>query len=175
MGVESLVHDSQSHTPIPSVMAQRPVSGKFNLVLKAVLLCLFCWFDMTMQNFFPVSLQQFLYEIWCLCPTHKCRFSCLPRYTLMFYAMDGTAEAKMFCFDSIAKQIIGKPCEFLVRTLSALLGTPSDLCAIVGLKFTFAVNININSYYAKERILNVNSILQVHGRQQMSMGFHVLP
>jgi hypothetical protein len=164
MGVENLVNSGQAHTPVPSVVAQKPVTGKFNHVLKAVLLCLFCWFDIAMQNFFPVSLQQFLYEVFSACPTRRCRFSCLPRYKLTTYATDGTAEAEIFCFDNIAKQVIGKPCEFLIRTLSASWGTPSDLCAIVGLRFTFVVNININSYSAKERILNVNSILQAHGR-----------
>jgi hypothetical protein len=92
----------------------------------------------------------------------------LARYKLTFYATNGTAEAAMFCFDGIAKHIIGKPCEFLVKTLAASWSTPPDLSAIVGLKFTFAMNININSYYTKERILNVNLILQAQGRQQMS-------
>jgi hypothetical protein len=72
----------------------------------------------------------------------------------------------MFRFDSIAKHIIGKPCEFLIKTLGVLQSTPPDLSAIIGLKFTFAVNININSYYSRDGILNVNSILQAHGRQQ---------
>jgi hypothetical protein len=71
----------------------------------------------------------------------------------------------MFCFDTIAKQNVGKPCEFLLRTLDASQNTPKDLCAIVGLRFAFAVNININSYYSKQRILNVNSVLQAHGRE----------
>jgi hypothetical protein len=46
--------------------------------------------------------------------------------------------------------------------------TPKDIRAIVGLRFTFAVNININSYYSKQRILNVNSVLQAHGRGQQT-------
>jgi hypothetical protein len=91
---------------------------------------------------------------------------CLHRYKLTFYAADGTVEAEMFCFDTIAKQIVGKSCEFLLRTLDASQSTPKDLRAIVGLKFTFAVNININSYYSKQRILNVNSVLQAHGREE---------
>jgi hypothetical protein len=75
---------------------------------------------------------------------------CLHKYKLTFYATDGTAEDEMFCFDTIAKQIVGKPCEFLLRTLDASQNTPKDLCAIVGLRFTLAVNININSYYSKQ-------------------------
>jgi hypothetical protein len=50
-GVENLVHNSQAHTPVPSVVAQKPITGKFKHVLKDVLLCLFCWFDIAMQNF----------------------------------------------------------------------------------------------------------------------------
>jgi hypothetical protein len=90
----------------------------------------------------------------------------LIRYKLTFYAADGTAEVQMFCFDTIAKQIISKPCEFLVKNKNVSGGTPSELAAIIGLKFTFAVNININSYYAKERIFNVNSMIQAHGKQK---------
>jgi hypothetical protein len=29
------------------------------------------------------------------------------------------------------------------------------------------VNININSYYSKQRILNVNSVIEAHGRQEV--------
>jgi hypothetical protein len=31
------------------------------------------------------------------------------------------------------------------------------------------VNININSYYTKERIFNVNSVIQAHGKQKESV------
>jgi hypothetical protein len=96
--------------------------------------------------------------------------SCPCRYKLTFYAMDGTAEAEMFCFDSIAKKIDGKPCELLLKTLDASQNTLKDILAVVGLKFTFAVNININSYYTRQRILNVNSDLEAHGRQAEEMG-----
>jgi hypothetical protein len=93
--------------------------------------------------------------------------SVLRRYKLTFYATDGTAKAEMFCFDTIAKQIVGKPCQVLLRTLDASQSTPADLRAVVGHKFTFAVNININSYYLKQRILNVNSVIQAYGRQEL--------
>jgi replication factor A1 len=93
-------------------------------------------------------------------------------YKLTFYATDGTAEAQMFCFDTIAKQIIRKPCELLVRTMNVSGSTPTDLSAIIGLKFTFAVNININSYYARERIFNVNSIIQAYGKEPPPANFH---
>jgi hypothetical protein len=75
--------------------------------------------------------------------------TCLDRYKLIFYATDGTAEAEMFCFDNIAKQIVGKPCKFLVKTMDGSRNTLSDLFVIIGIEFTFVVTININSCYAK--------------------------
>jgi hypothetical protein len=92
--------------------------------------------------------------------------TCLIRYKLPFYATDGTTEAEMFCFDSIAKQIVGKPCEFLVKTMDVFGNIPSALSAIVGLKFMFVVTISINSCYAKQRIFNVSSVLQTYGKQE---------
>jgi hypothetical protein len=79
--------------------------------------------------------------------------------------MDATVEAEMFCFDTIAKQSIGKPYNLLLKTLDASQNTPKDLLTVIGVKITFSVNININSYYSKQRILNVNSALRAHGRQ----------
>jgi hypothetical protein len=92
--------------------------------------------------------------------------TCLMRYKLTFYATDETTEAKMFCFDSIAKQIVGKPCDFLVKTMDVSGNIPSALSAIIGLMFTFVVTININSCYAKQRIFNVSSVLQTYGKQE---------
>jgi hypothetical protein len=100
------------------------------------------------------------------CSLNICFTLCSCRYKLTFYATDGSTEAEMFCFDSIARQIVGKPCEFLLKTVDASQNIPKDLRTIVGLRFTFAVNININLYYSKQRILNVNSVLQAHGREE---------
>jgi hypothetical protein len=86
---------------------------------------------------------------------------------LTFYVTDGTVETKMFCFDGVARQIVGKPCELLIRSMNTSGDTPSNLHRIIGLRFTFTINMNINSYYSKERIFNVNSIIETHGRQQM--------
>jgi hypothetical protein len=41
------------------------------------------------------------------------------------------------------------------------------LTAIIGLKFTFTVNININSFYSAEKKFNIDSILETHGRKQL--------
>jgi hypothetical protein len=73
---------------------------------------------------------------------------------------------EFFCFDSVAKRIVGKPCEALLRSMDISGNTPPELTAIVGLKFTFAINININSFYSTAKIFNVDSILETHGRQE---------
>jgi hypothetical protein len=70
-----------------------------------------------------------------------------------------------FCFDSVAKRIVGKPCEALLRTMDVSGNAPVELTGIVGLKFTFAINININSFYKMGKIFNIDSILEAHGRQ----------
>ncbi|ONM38400.1 hypothetical protein ZEAMMB73_Zm00001d043540 [Zea mays] len=40
------------------------------------------------------------------------------RYKLTFKASDGTAEAEMFAFDTVARTIIGKPCPMVSRKLT---------------------------------------------------------
>jgi replication factor A1 len=87
------------------------------------------------------------------------------RYKLTFFAADETAEAEFFCFDKIARRIVGKPCDALLRSMDISGNTHPDLAAIIGLKFTFAVTININSFYSTGKIINVDSILEAHGRQ----------
>jgi hypothetical protein len=66
----------------------------------------------------------------------------------------------------VAKRIVGKPCESLLKSMDISGSAPPGLTAIVGLKFTFAINININSFYSTEKIFNVDSILETHGRKQ---------
>jgi hypothetical protein len=82
------------------------------------------------------------------------------------FAADETTEAEFFCFDSVVKRIVGKPCESLLKSMDISGSAPPCLAAIIGLKFTFAINININSFYSTEKIFNVDSILEAHGRKQ---------
>jgi hypothetical protein len=86
---------------------------------------------------------------------------------LTFYAADETSEAEFLCFDSVAKCIVGKSCESLLKSMDPSRSEPLDLASIVGLKFTFAVNININSFYSAEKIFNIDSILETHGRKKL--------
>jgi hypothetical protein len=48
-------------------------------------------------------------------------------YKLSFYATYGTAETEMFCFDTVARQIVGKSCEILVKSMNASTSTPIEL------------------------------------------------
>ena len=61
------------------------------------------------------------------------------RYKLKFRASDATAIAQMFCFDNIARYIVGKSCEVILRSTNAATPIPPDLAQIVSLKFTFRV------------------------------------
>jgi hypothetical protein len=54
-------------------------------------------------------------------------------------AADDTAEMRMFCFDNVAKRIIGKTCTFLLTSVTNTSNIPPDLAAIVSIKFTFVV------------------------------------
>ena len=72
----------------------------------------------------------------------------------------------MFCFDNIAKHIVGKSCEAVVKSMSPSADTAPELAAIVSLKFTFVVHVTEESYYSKNKVLHIRSILATHGRQQ---------
>ncbi|ONM18727.1 hypothetical protein ZEAMMB73_Zm00001d004325 [Zea mays] len=87
------------------------------------------------------------------------------RYKLSFIATDGTCEAEFFCFDSIARKIVGKPCDNLVTAVTTSQGPPAALAAIVCLKFTLAVAINMSAYSVTNRVFSILSILTNHGRQ----------
>jgi hypothetical protein len=53
------------------------------------------------------------------------------RYKLTFMATDGTAEARMFCFDGITKRIIGKTCPSVVSSVTKISLVPLELASIV--------------------------------------------
>ncbi|PWZ27285.1 Replication protein A DNA-binding subunit B [Zea mays] len=89
------------------------------------------------------------------------------RYKLNFIATDGTCEAEFFCFDSIARKIVGKPCDNLVTAVATSQGPPAALAAIVCLKFTLAVTINMSAYSVTNRVFSILSILTNHGRQTL--------
>jgi hypothetical protein len=63
-----------------------------------------CYFKMLFPQIFTYIITSIL------------QFSLMVRYKLTFMARDETPEAMMFCFDSIAKRIVGKPCETVLRS-----------------------------------------------------------
>jgi hypothetical protein len=71
----------------------------------------------------------------------------------------------MFCFDGVAKRVVGKPCEIVLRTVSHTTNTPSDISAIVSLKFMFLISLIDESYYTRDKVFHINSIVAAHGRQ----------
>jgi hypothetical protein len=78
---------------------------------------------------------------------------------------DGTTEAEMFCFDDIAKVIIGKSCSSIIGSTSDTRAIPPEIAVIVSLKFTFAVIFNKRSFSAPDKVLLIKSILGAHGRE----------
>jgi hypothetical protein len=91
------------------------------------------------------------------------------RYKLNFVASDETTEANLFCFDNIAKTIIGKPCSSLLGSTANTIIIPPEIIAIISLKFRFAVNYNKESYWGREKVVLIKSIVAVYGRN------HALP
>ncbi|PWZ53669.1 Ferredoxin--NADP reductase, chloroplastic [Zea mays] len=86
-------------------------------------------------------------------------------YKLSFVVTDGTSEAEFFCFDTIAKRIVGKPCDTLITTTMTSQGFPPDLAAIVSLKFTFVVTLNMSAFSVTNRVFSILYVLTNHGRQ----------
>jgi hypothetical protein len=80
-------------------------------------------------------------------------------------ASDGTTEAEMFCFDDIAKVIIGKSCSSIIGSTSDTRVIPPEIVVIVSLKFTFVVIFNKISFSAPDKVLLIKSIVGTHGRE----------
>jgi hypothetical protein len=75
----------------------------------------------------------------------------------------------MFCFNNVARQIVGKSCEIVLRGVSDHSPIPPDLAQIISLKFTFRITVDDQSFFQKNNhpnVLRINSIVTAHGRQQ---------
>jgi hypothetical protein len=73
-------------------------------------------------------------------------------------------KLRMFCFDNIAKRIIGKPCTSLLTSSTSTSSIPPDLAVIVSLKFTFAVVYNEMSFQVLGKELFIKLVIASHGR-----------
>jgi hypothetical protein len=86
---------------------------------------------------------------------------------LTFIASDGTAEAKVFCFDTIAKHIVRKSCDSLVKSTSTSSKIPPGLAAIASLEFSCVITMTKkNPLTYQKKVLQIESILSTYGRQQ---------
>jgi hypothetical protein len=82
---------------------------------------------------------------------------------------DGTATAQMFCFDTVARHVVGRSCETVLKQVTEAAPIPPDLAQIVSLKFTFRVTVSNQTFSQREQrptVLQINSIVAVHGRQR---------
>jgi replication factor A1 len=88
------------------------------------------------------------------------------RFKLAFIATDGTAEAEMVCFAATAARIVGKSCDYVMRSITRGHNIPPPLAAIVSAKFTFTIKLTEDSYRCEKRTFVVNSVITSHGKQQ---------
>ena len=80
-------------------------------------------------------------------------------------ALDGTDEAEMICFGDIARRMIGKPVQQVLRTATSPNTYPSDISKLVSLRFTFQVSLTQQSYYRQQKTYPVVSVVTSYGQQ----------
>jgi hypothetical protein len=88
------------------------------------------------------------------------------RYKVSFVALDGTDEAEMICFGDVARRIIGKPVQQLLRSSLSPNTYPQEIARIASLRFTFAVALTQQSYYRQQKTYQVVSMITAYGRHQ---------
>ncbi|XP_066314007.1 replication protein A 70 kDa DNA-binding subunit B-like [Miscanthus floridulus] len=94
------------------------------------------------------------------CSTNSFRF----KYKISFVALDGTDEAEMVCFGDVARRIIGKPVQQILRTATNANTYPPDVTKMVSLRFTFQVSLTQQSYYRQQKTYQVVSVVTSHGQ-----------
>ncbi|CAD6257799.1 unnamed protein product [Miscanthus lutarioriparius] len=85
------------------------------------------------------------------------------KYKVCFIALDGTDEAEMVCFGDIARRMIGKLVQQLLRTSTSANAYPPDITKLVSPRFTFVVTMTRQSYYRAQKTYNVASLVTAHG------------
>ncbi|CAL4962659.1 unnamed protein product [Urochloa decumbens] len=101
---------------------------------------------------------------------YKCRKCNHTDYTyglkIPFIATDGTAEAEMICFGFTATRIVGKSCDYVMRSAGQGHNIPPPIAAIVSEKFTFGIKLTEDSYNNPKKSFIVNSVIASHGKQR---------
>jgi hypothetical protein len=72
----------------------------------------------------------------------------------------------MICFGEIARQIVGKPVQQVLKSARAFGDIPPDIAAIVSMRFTFSVVLTQQSFYKQDKTYQITSIIASHGRQR---------
>lgn len=86
------------------------------------------------------------------------------RYKVCFIALDGTDEAEMVAFGDVARRIIGKPVQQLLRTSTSATVYPPEIARLVSLRFTFAITMTRQSYYKAQKTYNVAALVTALGQ-----------
>jgi hypothetical protein len=94
------------------------------------------------------------------------------RYKLNFVASNRTVTTKMFCFDTIARHIVGKSCDSLVKFSSGSSKIPHNLVGIVSLKFAFVVTTTNRSFDVPEKVFQIEYIVATYGDNKFCPRFH---
>lgn len=70
----------------------------------------------------------------------------------------------MICFGDVARHIIGKPVQQVIRAATCTNPLPTDIAKIVSRRFTFAVTLTQQSYYRQEKTYQVTSVVTSYGQ-----------
>lgn len=100
-----------------------------------------------------------------LLPQLSTTYRLMQRYKISFVAIDGTDEAEMVCFGGIARRMVGKPVQQVLRTAGQGGAYPPDITKIVAQRFTFALCLTQQSYYRQQKTYQVVSVITSHGQQ----------
>lgn len=111
---------------------------------------------------YPISILQKK-----IMPPYTFKHNC--RYKLSLIAADGTAEAKFFCHDVVARQIIRRNCDSLIKTIGNTPGLPPQMLATIGKTYTFAVGLTDESYRSMQsRTYLIDSVIFRPQQQQLT-------
>lgn len=92
------------------------------------------------------------------------------RYKISFMALDGTDEAEMICFGDVARRIIGKPVQQILRSATCPNRYPPEITRIVSMTFTFAIALSQQSYYKQQKTYQIISVVTAFGSQPSPVG-----
>lgn len=76
----------------------------------------------------------------------------------------------MICFGDVARRIIGKPVQQLLRTAGNPNTYPLDITRLVSLRFTFAVTLTQQSFYRPHKTYQVASVVTTYGHHNALPG-----